>query len=292
MRKLSTLFAALGLVALVGGQASAAVLPVNGTLQIALGTLGGPSLTGSGIGSSSGGVNAPMTIPAGLVGATANVSVAITPPALGLSLIQVEASPTVPLLNDAGAFGPLTMAPLGGNFGGAAGNNGFAALWAAGFVATTSYYSPPTQGFTCGPGGGVLPTNPGCLAGGVPLKYIGGGGMGNAVVAGLPVTVVGAIWSNLGVNATTPTKVVKIVNAAAGIPVTITATAYDKRTAGGAGTVQLVAPVNAKLNGGLLGTLPVVGILTLQFVPEPGTLLLVGSGIVGLVAFGRKRARA
>jgi hypothetical protein len=71
--------------------------------------------------------------------------------------------------------------------------------------------------------------------------------------------------------------------------VAITATAYDKRTAGGQGTVQLVAPVSAKLNGGALGTMPIVGVLTLHFVPEPGTLLLVGSGIAGLVAFGRTR---
>ena len=41
----------------------------------------------------------------------------------------------MPLLNAAGAFGPLGMAPLGGNFGGAMGNNGFAKLWAASGVA-------------------------------------------------------------------------------------------------------------------------------------------------------------
>src|SRR5690606_33605548 len=174
------------------------------------------------------------------------------------------------------SFTPQAL-PNGGTLGGAMGNNGIAKLY---FGPNTLTPSPtPCVGTGCP------------LAGSVPLKYIGGGGNGMAVVAGLPVTVIGAVWNNLGVNATTPTKTLKIQKAAAGIPITITVTAFDKRTPGGAGTLQLVAPVNAKLAAGGLGILPVVGVLTLQFVPEPGTLLLVGSGIVGLVAFGRKRAR-
>jgi PEP-CTERM motif len=33
----------------------------------------------------------------------------------------------------------------------------------------------------------------------------------------------------------------------------------------------------------------VLGTLTLNFVPEPGTLLLLGSGVAGLAILGRRR---
>ncbi len=67
-------------------------------------------------------------------------------------------------------------------------------------------------------------------------------------------------------------------------------TGYDNRTPGGNGTIKLVAP------GGLMstlgGNLPLFVSMTLNFVPEPGTLLLLGSGIAGLAILGRKKQRA
>jgi hypothetical protein len=266
MRKRSFLLSAVvAMTALAAAPAYAAPMNVNGTLGVALGTLGGPTLTGSGVGSSAGGVGADFTLPAAFLNLTEPVSVAIEPPALGLSLITVPASAMAPVQNVAGAFGTgTTMFPLGGNLGGVMGNNGLAKLF-----------------FQNGTGAGT-----------VPLNYIGGGGMGNVEIAGLPVTVVGAIWSNLGVSTMTPTKVTKITRAAAGIPITITVSAYDKRTAGGEGSVQLIAPANAKLSGGILGTLPVVGILTLEFsVPAPGAFLLFGSALLTLLAIARTRSR-
>jgi hypothetical protein len=249
MRKLLTIGAALALTAGVAGQATAAQLGVNGTLTVILGTLGGPELTGSGTGESAGAFGL-ATIPQGLIALTVPVTVAIDPPAIGLSKITIPASPGAPILNDAGNFNP----------GGAMGNNGVSFLF-----------------FTNG--------NP---AGSVPLKYVGGGGTGMVEVAGLPVTVVGAAWTNLGVTAGDATKTVMFMEAPAGNAVTLTATAFDKRTAGGGGTVQLIAPALAKIFGGNLGNLPVIGQLTLQYSPEPGALLLGGAAIAALLGLARR----
>src|SRR5690606_14914776 len=198
---------------------------------------------GSGIGSSAGGVGSDFTAPEGLFDVTEPISVELPDAPLGLGLLTVPASPGAPLRNEAGSFGAgPTEFPLGGNPGGAMGNNGVARLF----------------------------FDEGTPAGTVPLGYIGGGGTGTAFVAEFPVTMIGAIWSNLGVNEATPTVTTVIEETAAGLPVTITASAFDRRTAGGRGSVQLVAPASARLAAGILGTLPVVGILTLEFVPEPG----------------------
>lgn len=53
--------------------------------------------------------------------------------------------------------------------------------------------------------------------------------------------------------------------------------------------VQLVSPVVINTNIGASPTLPAFAILNLTFIPEPGTLLLLASGVVGLGILGRKR---
>ena len=54
-------------------------------------------------------------------------------------------------------------------------------------------------------------------------------------------------------------------------------------------TVKLVTPTLVSTNIGASAALPLFGILELTFVPEPGTLLLLASGVAGLAMVGRKR---
>jgi hypothetical protein len=70
-------------------------------------------------------------------------------------------------------------------------------------------------------------------------------------------------------------------------PETITATGADLRTASGAGTLVLISPVFVRTN--LAGDIPSFATLTLNYVPEPSTLLLVGAGLAGLALRGRRR---
>ena len=208
-------------------------------------------------------------------------------------------------------FGNVAL--TGSGIGDSAGGIGGTAAIPAGLISATSAASvpitPPVAGLslvtvpapfshgaaTFSPNGALTHNGianlflSGGYGGTVALHPIGGGGTAMAVMTGLPITVIGATFSNLGLNATTPTKTLQIMSVSAGIPVTMTVTAFDNRTAGGQGTVQLVAPGSVLLFGGNLGSLPVIGTLTLQFVPEPGTLLLVGAGIAGLTGFGRSR---
>jgi hypothetical protein len=70
-------------------------------------------------------------------------------------------------------------------------------------------------------------------------------------------------------------------------PRTVTATGADLRTASGAGTLVLISPMFFRSN--LAGDGLNFATLTLNYVPEPGTLLLVGLGIAVLALRGRRR---
>jgi hypothetical protein len=71
------------------------------------------------------------------------------------------------------------------------------------------------------------------------------------------------------------------------------ASASNSSTASNSGVLQLVAPQNVT-TAGILGNSTAISLfmtLSLHFIPEPGLLLLLGSGVVGLGLLGRSRMK-
>jgi hypothetical protein len=110
----------------------------------------------------------------------------------------------------------------------------------------------------------------------VPLTVVGQGGQ-VTVMGAVNLTVRGAPW-------TTGTAAIGTLTQMGGV-------SPLSNTGAPSGNLTLVTPIFISTNIGAFSIVPAFATLNLHFVPEPGTLVLIGSGIAGLVAIGRSRAR-
>jgi PEP-CTERM motif len=264
-RPLFAFVAALGLAFGVASQASATVLSFTGTIGVNIAGLGTIPLTGAGAATVNG--SSPGTHLSSFVlgGGTfaGQVPVPITDPAAapinGLFLSIVG--------NNPGTFAGFSG---GGPAGGVMGINGQAVVCLFAFFGTIPC---PVAGLS------------------VPFSQNGtrGLGIGGAPIAvfntavNIGVTVQGFPWAGSGSFGTTGSPVVAFAHGPA--------SGDSSSAAQGSGVVQLVSPLLINTTIPASSFLAGYGILTLHFVPEPGTLLLLATGAAGLALVGRKRMR-
>jgi hypothetical protein len=285
MRKLLRLGVVAMLALGVAAPAGAALLNWEGTLLLELGDLPSLGNTGAGIATvngSVGGVPAhldSLRLAASRGGISGTAMVAITDPnaaANGIASIRVQAT------LQSGTLGPISGA--------------------VNSTTTLTQKTLPVVGLAkvcifstaCGL---FLPLeltqNNGAKGVGIGgLLTIGKGSLINISIEAAPWTIKTKTSVDQITTPMTPGGVKKFVNR------TQMGFAHDPSsgttsTAQPSGVVQLISPMQVRTNlaTGSNEKLGLFGILTVHFIPEPGMLLLLASGVAGLVVLGRSRLR-
>jgi hypothetical protein len=235
----------------VGKPSLAGVLPFEGTFQVAIASLPAFSLSGAGTASvtGTGSELAGITLPSGVF-ATLGASMPVTDDA-AFPLAGVKASAS----NAAGSF---SGSPLAGPMA-VVGQATLCLFAACNDGPAANVVVPFTVGGTRGVG-----------LGGGPISV---GGL-------LSLTLQGAPWTSGTAMAGSASLQGFVHGPASG---------GAESAAAIGGVLQLVTPITIQTDLVAAPVLPAFGILTLQFVPEPGTLLLVAAGTAGLALLGRKR---
>ena len=266
--------------------AQAAPLPFTATLSLQLSDLPPVVTTASGIGDSSGPGGA-ASLPAGAF--QTNFVAVLSPRLVVFDILALGGTPLGVAIST-GMFPlvqvtPPTHTPLVGsnfNWNGATGTlflNGSAFLGLRQYTNTPSgaisYFNSALLGIAI-PLGLTTTTH---ATGSTSNAFRIGPGVGGTINAGGLIQKVYGNPFQLGV--------VTQMGSVLGSPVTLTATGYDNRTPSGMGVLQVVSPTLATISIG--GGAPVMSVLRINFVPEPGTGLLLGAGVLGLAALGRRR---
>lgn len=266
--------APLWLVVLLGAHAApAAAAPFAGTLSFGVPAFSPTtaSLLGAGSGVSQPGL---VTVPGGVLSGMATV------PAAGVPAIITRFEFDV--------AGNLAGALAGTPLQGAISVHGVSRVWIYGGFPTVAWSVPLFTGHTVGSGAGAV--------------GLGVGGQQELLFTTSPdyVKLDRKVWQ-VGMVTLTGLATNYTYHAPSGMSASMIVTTIrftgtdmftgsDARTPSGAGQVTLVSPtrVRSSPNFGQL-SYAVSATLTLQFVPEPTTLLLLGAGIAALAAFGGRR---
>jgi len=278
MRRLLCLIAAAAVVLGTATTTQAKVVQWSGTSLIHLGTIGDMFDTGTGVATTSGTLDHVNTIHFGANNLTVNGTIPLTDPENATLLTLIGSNISLPVSGNLGAQTGAAIVPSKMAMG------GLMKICIL-FPGCGSYLPVPVAFPTTGP-----PFTRGLGIGGTATVNTFSAG------PGLKISLAFNPWT-LGVKQMTDVSTTTNTPTVTNATVTIQGFKHGpasntSSTAAGSGVIQWVSPGRVITTVDTPSTkLAVYGVLKLHFIPEPGMLLLLASGVGGLVLLGRSRMR-